>query len=319
MTKTPRVSSALACLILIACSAENKGQPEKMASGGGLDNGDASVNVTAPSEGDAFLEDYAAAVCAMYEPCCKTEGLGYDANGCTTWFRKVTAAYFKGDYTTDAASSCLSKLAEVRAADAQRCANVLDFNLATLRSDCQKAFGAAARDGAAPGGKCLLSGDCARPAGGSVICYSGTCLPERRGNAGDGPCYIGSTLPDEIVTCEAEDGLYCHRANNVCTPKVEDGEPCPSPMACKETARCNGGRCETMPGPGEACMNGIQGAGGFCRPDSACDRVTLICGASLPEGATCRDPGECTSGSCVSTKCAKPMFTNALNCTGRND
>jgi hypothetical protein len=319
MAKRSNVSSVLVCLLLTACSADDKGKPEKMPSGGGLDDGDAAVDVTAPSEGDAFLEDYAAAVCAMYEPCCKTEGLGYDAGGCTSWFSKVTAAYFKGDYLAEAASSCLSKLAEARAADAQRCSNVLDFNLATLRDECQKAFGATARDGAPPGGKCLLAADCARPAGGSVICYSGTCLPERRGSAGDGPCYISKTLPDEIVTCEAEDGLYCYRANNVCAPQVEDGELCPNANACKATARCIGGRCETLPGPGEACLNGIQGAGGFCRAGSACDRTTLICGEALEEGAACREPGECISGSCVMSKCAKPMFTNALNCTGKND
>jgi len=239
----------------------------------------------------AVRDDVRESFASMYETCCDAEGLGYDADGCTSWFSKVTAAYFRGDYDADAAGSCLSKLAEVRAADGRRCANVLDFNLASLRTECQKAFGAAGRDGAPAGGKCLLAKDCAQPARGSVICYSGTCLPERRGDVDDGPCYIRGTIPDEIVTCEAEDGLYCHRANNVCTPHVEVGELCPNPTACKAPARCQGGRCEIFPGPGEACLNGIEGAGGFCRPGSACDRTTLICGASWPEGATCREPG----------------------------
>jgi hypothetical protein len=73
-----------------------------------------------------------------------------------------------------------------------------------------------------------------------------------------------------------------------------------------------------LPGPGEACLNGIQGAGGFCSIGSACDRDTLICGGPLPEGATCREPGECASGSCMGSMCTKPAFTRALNCTGGN-
>src|SRR5262249_16904600 len=154
---------------------------------------------------DAFLMEYAAAVCAMYEPCCESEGLGYDGSGCTTWFRKVTTAYFRGDYSAADAASCLAKLAEVRASDRNRCANELNFDLATLRSECQKAFGASARDGAAPGEKCLLAGDCARSSGETVICYSGTCVLQPRGAAGDGPCAAGGNLglPHELFTCEA--------------------------------------------------------------------------------------------------------------------
>src|SRR5215510_11884654 len=124
MTKASNVRSALACLLLVACAADKKGEPSKTPSGGGVDTSDASTEMPpAPSDSDAFLMEYAAAVCAMYEPCCKSEGLGYDASGCTTWFRKVTAAYFRGNYSSDDAASCLSMLTEARAAGANRCAS----------------------------------------------------------------------------------------------------------------------------------------------------------------------------------------------------
>ena len=270
-----------------------------------------------------FLNDYAAAVCAMYEPCCGREGLGYDGAGCTTWFRKVTAAYFKGTFQQSAADSCLAELANVRAADPDRCANVLDFDKATLRDSCKQAFGPAARDGKALGEKCLLASECmSMPMpDATVICYGGVCLLERHGRAGDGPCYIGgnsgiSGIPQEVARCEADDGLYCHRANNVCTEQVGDGEYCPYPGACRGGGTCSGGRCSVLPGPGEPCKNAVPGAGGFCRVGSACVIETLLCGDALPEGASCREPAQCASGACIGGKCIKPEFTRALNCTG---
>jgi hypothetical protein len=320
MTKTWRVGAALVALLWAGCSAD-KAEPDMARPDAGTQSDASTEPDPPPSDGTRFLMDYAASVCAMYEPCCNEAGLGFAASGCTTWFRKVTAAYFKGTFSADGAQRCLGMLSDAREADAQRCANVSSFDAATLRSECQQAFAPLARDGNAIGGKCLLGADCAQASGETVICYSRVCVRELRGSEGDGPCYIGGTsgiegVPDEIVTCHVEDGVFCHRGENACKPQVQDGEYCPYPNACQTTAQCIGGLCKVLPGEGESCLNGIPGAGGFCKPGTACDRSTLTCGPPLEEGVACREPAECTSGTCMGGKCTKPEFTRALNCTG---
>src|SRR6185295_17873785 len=71
----------------------------------------------------------------------------------------------------------------------------------------------------------VLAGDCASAEGGNVICYSGICLLERRGAAGDGPCVVTNDngVPTETFTCDPEDGVYCDRGANVCAVRVPGG------------------------------------------------------------------------------------------------
>jgi hypothetical protein len=234
------------------------------------------------------LNDYAASVCAMYEPCCEAEGLGYDSAGCTDWFRRVTAAYFSGEFRPERGAECLDALADAAAEDPDRCFNVSLFDDATLRDRCREAFGTPARSGSALGGECLLAADCASAdEEGTVICYGGNCLLQTRGAEGDGPCDLlgADELPEQQIVCDPKDGLYCDRAENACAPHVEDGEYCPFPNACKPTSVCQGGTC--VPAP-----------------------------EKLDVGAACTDPAQCTSGVCTDGSCAASDFPSNLNCTG---
>ncbi len=193
------------------------------------------------------------------------------------------------------------------------------FAEATLRAQCELALVAPAREGAPLGGSCLLAGDCAAPGGddGKVICYGGTCVLERRGAAGDGPCYAGGStgLAHEMYTCRAEDEVYCHRSNNVCTPIAADGELCPYASACGAGAMCVGGTCRALPAEGESCLNGVPGAGGFCR-SGTCDRQTLICAPGGAEGQACSETQKCASGVCLQGTCARSDWQRNLNCVG---
>jgi hypothetical protein len=251
----------------------------------------------------------------MYEPCCNDEGLGFDLAGCTSWFSRVTDAYWNGDFQTDEATACLDALAEARAADPDRCRTVSIFDAATLREECARAFTPGSRDGAPLGGECLLAADCASAEGGAVICYGGNCLLEKKGAEGDGPCSLIGTdgVPTEIFVCEGD--TYCDREQDMCVPKVSGGERCPYPTACLDTAMCSGGVCYDLPAEGEECLNGVPGAGGYCEAGSVCDRTTLVCGPGRAEGEACQD-GECESGVCLDGICAKSDFTDNLNCTG---
>jgi len=264
-----------------------------------------------------FLNDYAAAVCAMYEPCCSADGLGFEQAGCTSWLSRVTDAYWNGDFQADEAAACLDALAAARAADPERCSTVSLFDEATLRAECEDAFTPGARDGNPLGGECLLAADCASAEGGQVICYGGNCLLQKDGGEGDGPCSLLGVdgLPMEAYTCASEAGLYCDREQNVCAPKVPGGERCPYADACAASALCSGGLCYTLPAEGEPCLNGIQGAGGFCEAGSVCDPTTVTCGPGRAFGDACQE-GQCESGVCLDGICRESDYQDNLNCTG---
>ena len=218
-------------LLALACggggSANNPDASGGTSAGGANSSGGSGTGASGgatESEGSRFIADYAAEVCAMYQPCCERDGLGFEASGCATWFRKVTAAYFKGEYDEARGAACLSAIKEARAADANRCTTVPLFDEATLREACAEAFTSSAREGEPLGGKCLLAADCASSAGENVICSSGSCLLERRGKGGDGPCYVSGMRVNETARCNAKDGLYCDRSANVCAPRVGPGD-----------------------------------------------------------------------------------------------
>ncbi|HEU4581156.1 MAG TPA: hypothetical protein VFS67_23020 [Polyangiaceae bacterium] len=272
-----------------------------------------------PSEGERFLLEYGNAVCGLYEPCCNAQGQGFDAGGCSEWFAKVTAAYLPDQFVPAAGAECLSALAAARALDPDRCNSVPLFADATLSALCAQAFVAPARDGAPIGGSCTLSGDCAASGDepGRITCYGHKCILQPEGASGDGPCYAGGNvgLQDVLYTCDAAHGLYCDRANNVCTPQVGAGERCEFASACNSNAMCVGGSCKALPEQGEPCLNGIPGAGGYCKSGS-CDPVTLTCGAGPGLGDACSDTKKCETGVCLDGTCARSDWQRNLNCLG---
>jgi hypothetical protein len=314
---------ALGALALIpaACSSDGGAGP-----GTTLTDADAgaagSSSVVPLSDGEQFLREYSSVVCAMYQPCCDAAGLGFDQGGCTDWFSRVTAAYLPDGFEPVLGAACLDALAAARAADPNRCSTVPAFDEATLRAQCASAFVAPARQGSPLGGSCQLADDCAASGDedGSIICYGRRCVLQKRGEDGDGPCYAGGSveLQNEMYTCAAEDGVFCHRSDNVCRSQVAAGEYCPWPNACAEDALCVGGTCRALPARGEQCLNGIPGAGGSCRSGDVCDTTTIICGPGLDNGAACTtgEPGKCASKLCVAGVCAASDFQQNLNCTG---
>lgn len=317
--------------LVVACGGSD-GAQRADGSAPSAEDGSASFPMddgSLPRSGEsAFLNDYAAAVCALYEPCCEAGGLGYVASGCTAWYREIVGAFFRlrGEYHAERAGGCLAALDEVRRAEPERCREVPSFAEATLRSRCSEAYVTPEREGKALGEACRLAGECAGSGEGTVLCYGGRCILERRGEEDDGPCIMRRSDEEpltEIYRCDAPGGLYCHPSENKCTARVSVGELCPAPDACIDGAVCSRGRCAQLPGLDEPCLDAVPGSGGFCRAGSACDVSTLICGAPLAEGETCRESGQCASRSCgcappscLRNICAKADFTQHLSCTG---
>lgn len=321
-------TSALTALLALACSDDRSGNfasggasaAAGMSATGGATStgGSAGTGGSTPTTpGGEFLADYAAAVCAMYQPCCNADGLGYDLAGCVSWYSRVTDAYLGRDYDSAKGEACLQRLADAAALDSERCSNVARFDEATFWEECSDAF-SVSREGAALGEVCDLAGDCASSEEGPVICYGGRCLLQLEGAPGDGPCYFQGSENRPLVayTCNAADGVYCHRGTQTCEAQVAPGEPCPYPGACNPTtAICSGGICVALGQEGEPCANAIQGAGGYCAPGSICDRITLTCGPGLAEGATCTE-GQCEGGVCLDGTCQKSDYQRNMNCTG---
>jgi len=314
-------------LVLVACSSGTDGNltPEGASASAGM-GGSAGLASTGGSSGtggtpstprEQFLAEYAASVCAMYQPCCNADGLGFDLAGCTSWYSRVAGAYLKGDYQSEEGEACLAALAQARAADPERCSTEPSFDEATFWDACGEAFAPPAREGAALGETCLLAADCASSSEGPVICYGDRCMVQLRGTEGDGPCFVsGGDRPTTAYTCEAASGLYCDRGTNVCARHAAPGERCSTSSACDPaSAMCSGGLCYALPGEGEACLNGVPGAGGYCQPGLACDRTTLTCGPGAPEGSTCKG-SECASGICDDGTCRRSDYMKSLNCTG---
>jgi hypothetical protein len=315
-------------LLVLACSEGNSGNlappGASAAAGASASGGSTSTGGSAGSGGSMpatpggqFLQEYATAVCNLYQPCCTADARGFDLAGCTSWFSRVSDAYLGNTFDPDKGAACLATLAAAADADPDRCSNVPVFDEATFWEQCSDAF-SVTREGVALGEVCDLAGDCASSEEGPVLCYGGRCLLQLDGAPGDGPCYIQGSENRPLVayTCNAADGVYCHRGTKTCEAHVAAGEYCPYPGACDpDTAMCVGGTCVAFGAPGEACVNGVQGAGGYCAPGSVCDRTTLTCGPGPAEGEACTE-GQCESGVCIDAVCKKSDYDRNLNCTG---
>src|SRR5688500_8675565 len=87
-------AGAVVCIVssgLAACGGDD-GPGSDVADGAGGEDGNGtggsagSGNASGSSDAERFLQEYAASVCAMYEPCCGDAELGFSASGCRDWF-----------------------------------------------------------------------------------------------------------------------------------------------------------------------------------------------------------------------------------------
>jgi hypothetical protein len=328
-------------LTIAACDGEGGGGPgggvgpggAGAAGGGG--NGKAGGSGAngfvgeAPHPGEtasreAFLAAYSGVVCAMYAPCCEATSTGFDQAGCEHWVTGVQGAFWQGDFHADVADTCLAQLRGALA-DPQRCATV-SYDDATFETICADAFTTPSRGGAPPGAACDQDADCDPPPKGAVECALGVCratVPTKEVGASPcGPSPVVPSPPGIVYACDSQAGLWCDRGAaegaGVCAAKVGDGAFCPFANACDETSLCVGGVCHALPTAGEACLNGVPGAGGFCAAGHACNPSTLVCEANPTggddTGRACNTDADCLSQRCEGKKCLAYDFTKQINC-----
>jgi hypothetical protein len=186
-----------------------------------------------------------------------------------------------------------------------------------------------------PGGACVRDTDCQAAPGGTASCYAAsdfsqdggaggsstlTCMQTNPGNAGDGPCLqqavgaevtsswpAGQAVPDQTVTCNLSDGLYCDFLSHTCQGFAAVGATCDtvsgsSQLACGPTATCvpaaaTSGQCVAL-AMGVSCVPGFSD----CGAGAHCSVTTFACVQSLPAGAACTSDDQCND-ECVGGQC----------------
>lgn len=296
--------------------------------GGASGSGDLAVGA-APHTGEtdsreAFLTAYSGVVCAMFAPCCAATPSGFDQGGCERWVGKVQGAFWSGDFHPDIAASCLASLRNALS-DTDRCRTTA-YDDATLEPLCASAFTPPSNGGLPAGSACTSDEACDPPPRGTVDCAKGFCralVPTQdEGASPCGPSPAVSTPLGTVYECDRQAGLWCDRSANdgagACRKQVGDGALCPFSNACDAANMCVGGVCRALPGDGQACLNAVPGAGGFCAPGASCDPNTLICvAASVGEndaGRPCNTDLDCISRRCEGKKCVAYDFSMHINC-----
>lgn len=125
--------------------------------------------------------------------------------------------------------------------------------------------------------------------GDQLFCLGGTCLGP--GDDGD-PC-----LPNSTQTCQ--DGFFCNRTDQTCTPLAAEGEPCNPwwwPGSCAEGLGCgcgtnpNCGSYDISMNPGDVCAPALQ-LGDPCQTSTEC--ATGSCWDPNGTGTNTCQPGSC--------------------------
>lgn len=329
MTRSWGVVVGVVVVTVAACSSDDNGGGgggTGIGGGSGGSNGDAAgLGVGArPGETEsreAFLAALGGAICAMFEPCCTSAGKTYKGQACEDYRAKVESAFHPGPIDAAKAQACLDAV-RAGAADPTRCGTKA-FDEATFEALCNKAYLPDPESLANAGKACKTREDCGKLFGGGD-CQLGICrsLPDTD-QVGATPCLLQKDAdPPQgtIYRCDPTAGIYCNQATSVCDAFVAPGQPCAVGIACGPSGMCIGGTCQKKPVEGEACLNAIKGAGGFCADGFQCNKESLLCEArpAIDDGLECNSPADCKSGNCdLGSQSCKPYdFTKYLNCNG---
>lgn len=280
-----------------------------------------ATGVACSSDGSASdSQNFIAALCQEYMPCCSKAGRPSDGSQC----RAFLGAFAGGSYDAAAGDKCL---AEVRAASKQP--TFCDDGFST--PSCDEVFGPSNTGTKKPGETCEQDDECAPSTEGKVRCASlylssgatiRKCQVTLVGKAGDSPCvgnvkgsttwwvssYDATDVPPRGYTCNEKDGIRCDSKSLTCTPIPKIGEACEpySSDACVAGAYCDRTTklCTARKAVGDACETFSSEQ---CVEDAYCDSTTNKCTAALEDGAACTKSEQCKSSSCVNSKCAKSI------------
>jgi hypothetical protein len=271
-----------------------------------------------------FASQFAHAACDNLAPCCKTNGIAYDANNCLVAVEgsvqesAVNTALAAGAiYDPKAASACIAAIA----ASAQQCNDALTNETASyeIGNPCDVIFVGTK----APGEACNSNYDCAAPpAGDSVICLpagpvgedggagGNVCVLETPGTLG-APCANGASAAATIAVCSTP-GLWCGESGT-CEAQVSAGAPCTTLEACVSGLYCLNEVCSPRIAGGSPCVYGQD----ICVDGYECSAASSTCAPLLPVGASCSSGGSTCAGECDSEgKCTSSSLASPGICGG---
>lgn len=238
---------------------------------------------------EVYASQYGNATCAVWEDCCRANGLTFDRNKCGLY----AAIYIQGDvdrhvaagatFDPAAADDCIKEAVEATKA----CTKNEDFLAA--RVACAKVWSGPKKIG----DQCKTDLECESSTAGAGVCIGatatveGTCAIRTPGGKLDEPC--GKTpnapeVPKSVVDCGPEN--QCNLLSQTCSLRVALG----------------GSTCNEF----NPCERGL-----FCDD-------TGVCVAGLEAGAGCdvNVPEQCASGTCIRGKCGENAIGTLNPCTG---
>jgi hypothetical protein len=238
---------------------------------------------------EVYASQYGDATCAVWEGCCRANGLSFDRGKCGLF----AAIYIQGDIDRHLAAG-----ATFDPAAADNCiAEAVEATKACVKNeDRLKAREACARVWSGPrmtGDKCKSDMECASSTAGAGVCVGGTANVEGtcsirtpNGQLDDvcGKTVDATEVPETVADCGPE--LQCNLLSQTCSPRVPLG----------------GSTCSEF----NSCEEGL-----FCDD-------TGVCVAGLDAGADCdvNVPERCTSGACILGKCGANAIGTLTPCTG---
>jgi hypothetical protein len=256
-------------------------------------------------------DKYIGAYCAEVAKCCGQDGLPSDGQTCKT---DMSSAVAGASYNSTAGEACL---AEIRAgvADGTYCAS--GGSSLGVSSVCSSVYqgGTTRRTGHQPGENCGFDYDCAKPAEGRAVCWTGflqgvtvsKCQVVLPGAEGDTTC-VGTQdgqlfAPDPDATdflaqgyvCDTGQGLRC--SAGVCVALTPVGDPCVLSTMCPDAPSCGLRACWGM---GYCVLHS------GCARSAYCDRSQNKCVAQIAAGGTCTggQNDECVDGNlCLNSRC----------------
>jgi hypothetical protein len=249
-------------------------------------------------------DEFIAAWCAAYAPCCEAAGQPTDGAQCRAFY----GAYLpRQDLDASAADACLDELR----AKPDKCSAEIDT------PTCSRLF--ASTSGTQQAGEsCDSDSDCALPDVGSAWCESDSlgaayqCQVQLPGMAGSAPCiatksgditvyaYAQAELVPSGYICDVASGLFCDESSRACQPLYEVGASCsPNTFCCVASAYCDRfeSKCKARVPTGAFCEDGSCSSGDYC--DSAARKCTAL----LPTDAVCTQSAQCLSDRCNNGKC----------------
>lgn len=162
---------------------------------------------------------------------------------------------------------------------------------------------------------------------GEQVCCTGRCVAKRVLATGD-TCPLADS--PELYYTECPLGTFCRPPPDdgsgvpplagICSPRVDNGQPCVSNGECLDGQRCGNGQCYKLSTAADPCNPMLQ-AGSCVDFNQACDPASSTCATAPGPGAACAQDqcirlAVCIDGLCVARPRLGEPCDGSVPCLG---